>query len=443
MLTPTQERTVGNSVVSIDTSIMGTSPEKDAELRSALKKNKAYALSLLIFAAIVFLACTWAESQGLGNFWVGLIRAGAEAGMIGGLADWFAVTALFRHPMGLKIPHTALIPNKKDQFGEALSGFVEEKFLTVEGLTGKVEEFDVPRTIAQKLVQPDNAKVVSRFAGAMIADGVRALDPHDAEAVIRRALVDKLAEPKWAPPLGRVLDQLIAEGQTEPLIEQFIEWMVKKANGSEELIIRVLNERAPKWAPKFANDLVGEKIYRELVAWSEQVAADRNHEARQAMRRFIYQFSQDLQYEPVMIERVENIKRDVMGSNPVQNAASTVWSFASQAIIEAAEDENSVLRMKIADLAMDQGHRILGDEAYHARLQGFVLKAATYVAENHASSITALISEKIASWEAEEAAEEIELRVGKDLQYIRMNGTVVGSLAGAAIYVISHVLFGF
>lgn len=324
MLTPTQERTVGNSVVSIDTSIMGTSPEKDAELRSALKKNKAYALSLLIFAAIVFLACTWAESQGLGNFWVGLIRAGAEAGMIGGLADWFAVTALFRHPMGLKIPHTALIPNKKDQFGEALSGFVEEKFLTVEGLTGKVEEFDVPRTIAQKLVQPENAKVVSRFAGAMIADGVRALDPHDAEAVIRRALVDKLAEPKWAPPLGRVLDQLIAEGQTEPLIEQFIEWMVKKANGSEELIIRVLNERAPKWAPKFANDLVGEKIYRELVAWSEQVAADRNHEARQAMRRFIYQFSQDLQYEPVMIERVENIKRDVMGSNPVQNAASTV-----------------------------------------------------------------------------------------------------------------------
>jgi uncharacterized membrane-anchored protein YjiN (DUF445 family) len=363
--------------------------------------------------------------------------------MIGGLADWFAVTALFRHPMGLKIPHTALIPNKKDQFGEALSGFVEEKFLTVEGLTGKVEEFDVPRTIAQKLVQPDNAKVVSRFAGAMIADGVRALDPHDAEAVIRRALVDKLAEPKWAPPLGRVLDQLIAEGQTEPLIEQFIEWMVKKANGSEELIIRVLNERAPKWAPKFANDLVGEKIYRELVAWSEQVAADRNHEARQAMRRFIYQFSQDLQYESVMIERVENIKRDVMGSNPVQNAASTVWSFASQAIIEAAEDENSVLRIKIADLAMDQGHRILGDEAYHARLQGFVLKAATYVAENHASSITALISEKIASWEAEEAAEEIELRVGKDLQYIRMNGTVVGSLAGAAIYVISHVLFGF
>lgn len=443
MLTPAQDQAVGNSVVAIDTSILGTNPEKDAQLRAALRKNKAYALLLLLVAAVVFLACKWAESQGLGNFWVGLVRAGAEAGMIGGLADWFAVTALFRHPMGLKIPHTALIPNKKDQLGEALSGFVEEKFLTVEGLTGKVEEFDVPRAVAEKLVEPENAKVVSRFAGTMIADGVRELDPHDAEAVIRRALVDKLAEPQWAPPLGRVLDQLIAEGQTEPLIEQFIEWMVKKANGSEDLIIRILNERAPKWAPKFANDLVGEKIYRELVAWSEQVATDRNHEARQAMRRFIYQFSQDLQYDPVMIERVENMKHDVMGSNPVQNAASTVWSFASKAIVEAAEDENSVLRLKIADLAMDQGRKILEDKDYHARLQGFVLKAAAYVAENHASSITALISEKIASWESKEAAEEIELRVGKDLQYIRMNGTIVGSLAGAAIYLVSQVLFGY
>lgn len=441
MLTPARE--ISKRPDSAEgTTLLGTSPEKDAELRAALKKNKAFALSLLIVAAIIFLACKWAESAGYGNFWVGLIRAGAEAGMIGGLADWFAVTALFRHPMGLKIPHTALIPNKKDQLGEALSGFVEEKFLTVEGLTGKVQEFDVPRVVAEKLVEPDNAKAVSRVAGNMLADAVRALDPDEAEAVIRKALVDKLAEPQWAPPLGRVLDQLIADGQTEPLIEQFIEWMVKKANASEDLIIRVLNERAPKWAPKFANDLIGEKIYRELVAWSEQVAADRNHEARQAMRRFIYQFSQDLQYDPVMIQRVEDMKHDVMGSKPVQNAASTVWAFASKAAIEAAEDENSVLRLKIADLAIQQGNKILTDAEYHARLESMTLKAAAYVAENHASSITALISEKVASWEAQEAAEEIELRVGKDLQYIRMNGTIVGALAGAVIYLISQAIFG-
>ena len=199
---------------------------------------------------------------------------------------------------------------------------------------------------------------------------------------------------------------------------------------------------APTWAPKFINELVGDKVYRELVTWTGQVAADRNHEARQAVRRFIYQFSQDLQYDPTMIQRVEDIKHDVMGSKPVQDAAKTVWSQASDAIIESAENPDSVLRNKITELCLQWGQRIQEDHELREALDKRITGTAAFLADNYAGEVTSIISETIERWDADEASDKIELMVGKDLQYIRLNGTVVGALAGLAIYTVSYVLFG-
>lgn len=422
--------------------VPGPSPEVEAQRRQALRVHKTIATGLLIVAAIIFLVCRWYESTGNAGAWVGFVRAAAEAGMVGGLADWFAVTALFRYPMGLKIPHTAIIRRKKDQVGEALSGFVGENFLNAELITEKVSKAKVPERIGEWMVVEDNAKKVSREAGKLVANATRALDPRDAEAVIRTAMIDKLAEPAWGPPLGRTLDQLIAEGQTEPIVEQLIQWLNRKAMESEDLIVRILDERAPTWAPKFINELVGDKVYRELVTWTGQVAADRNHEARQAVRRFIYQFSQDLQYDPTMIQRVEDIKHDVMGSKPVQDAAKTVWSQASDAIIESAENPDSVLRNKITELCLQWGQRIQEDHELREALDKRITGTAAFLADNYAGEVTSIISETIERWDADEASDKIELMVGKDLQYIRLNGTVVGALAGLAIYTVSYVLFG-
>lgn len=245
--------------------------------------------------------------------------------MIGGLADWFAVTALFRHPLWLPIPHTAIIPRKKDQLGEALSGFVGDNFLNAQLITEKVSQARIPERAGEWLAQPENGEKVSREVGKLTANIVRAIDPSDAEAVIKSAVIDKLAEPTWGPPAGRLLEQLLAEGKAEPVVQELAQWLHKKALGSEPLIDRLLNERRPIWAPKFTAQLVSGKVYDEVIKFTEAVAADPNHEARKSLRRFLNKLAQDLQHDPGMIIKVEEIKRDIMGSGAIAQAAPTIW----------------------------------------------------------------------------------------------------------------------
>lgn len=424
-------------------SVPGPVPEVEAARRRELRRHKAFATGLLIFAALIYLLCRYVETRpGETATWVGFVRAAAEAGMIGGLADWFAVTALFRHPLKLPIPHTAIIPKKKDQLGEALSGFVGENFLNAQLITEKVSQAQIPERAGKWLAQPENGEKVSREVGKLTANIVRAIDPKDAEAVINAAVIDKLGEPAWGPPAGRLLEQLIAEGKTEPVVQELAQWLHKKALGSEELIDRLLNERRPIWAPKFTAQLVSGKVYEEVIKFTAAVAEDPKHEARISLRRFLNNLAQDLQYDAAMITRVEKIKQDVMGSAAIAQAAPTIWESASASLIDAASDESSLLRRKIAEASVVWGQRVLDDENLRSSLDNRITKAAAFLADNYAPEVTSIISETIERWDADEASEKIELMVGKDLQYIRLNGTIVGALAGLGIYTVSHILFG-
>ena len=415
--------------------VPGPSPEVEAERRRVLRRYKAVATGLLLVAAAIYFACRWAT-------WVGFVRAAAEAGMIGGLADWFAVTALFRKPLGLPIPHTAIVRNKKDQIGESLSGFVGENFLNAELITQKVRAAGIPDRAGEWLSQPENAEKVSSEAGRLTANIVRALDPKDAEAVINTMLIDKLAQPEWAPPAGRLLEQLIEEGRTEPVVDELVQWLHRKALGSEALITRILDERLPTWAPQFLNDVVGDKVYRELVQWTSAVSTDPNHEARHAIRRFLNNLARDLQEDPTMIQRVEDMKHDIMGSTPVQGLASALWASTSTTLIDAAENPDSLLRQKVAELAVSWGNNLRSDAELRESLDRRITGAAAFLADNYADEVTSIISETVERWDADEASDKIELMVGKDLQYIRLNGTVVGALAGLLIYTVSHLIFG-
>ena len=423
--------------------VPGPSPEVEAERRRVLRRYKAVATGLLLVAAAICFACRWAEAQpGQTATWVGFVRAAAEAGMIGGLADWFAVTALFRKPLGLPIPHTAIVRNKKDQIGESLSGFVGENFLNAELITQKVRAAGIPDRAGEWLSQPENAEKVSSEAGRLTANIVRALDPKDAEAVINTMLIDKLAQPEWAPPAGRLLEQLIEEGRTEPVVDELVQWLHRKALGSEALITRILDERLPTWAPQFLNDVVGDKVYRELVQWTSAVSTDPNHEARHAIRRFLNNLARDLQEDPTMIQRVEDMKHDIMGSTPVQGLASALWASTSTTLIDAAENPDSLLRRKVAELAVSWGNNLRSDAELRESLDRRITGAAAFLADNYADEVTSIISETVERWDADEASDKIELMVGKDLQYIRLNGTVVGALAGLLIYTVSHLIFG-
>src|SRR5699024_5588931 len=216
---------VSSSVADVEATRM-----REEHKQRDLRRMKLVALSFLLGAAVLFVLASLAQSAGWSG-WVGFLRAAAEAGMVGGLADWFAVTAIFRYPLGLKIPHTAIVKRKKDQVGEALSDFVAENFLNATLITQKIQSANLPSHIANWLVQPANADRVSKEVGKFTARVVRALDPDDAEAVIRTAVVDKLKEPAWGPPVGKLLEDLIKGGQVEPVVDQLVHWLHVKALG--------------------------------------------------------------------------------------------------------------------------------------------------------------------------------------------------------------------
>lgn len=417
------------------------SPSNEAERRKVLRNHKIFVTSLLGVMAVIFLACSWWQSGGHAPAWVGYVRAAAEAGMVGGLADWFAVTALFKYPMGIPIPHTAIIPNKKDQVPDALSEFVSENFLNARTITDKVMQAQIPERAGRWLSKQENAQRVSAEAGTFTARMVEGIDPAEAEAFINTYVVDKVAEPIWGPPLGRMLEGFIADGKVEPVVDDVVGWGKKRLRTMESSIITMIDERMPRWAPQFARDLVGERVYRELVNFMDDVDSTPNHEARLAIRRQIYQFSQDLQFDGEMITRVEELKADIMGSSAVSSAASGMWEQLSRSLVDASLNADSSLRRKATSSVLEIGRKLAEDPETRAAAERRLERVTHFAAENGAGQIVGIIAETIQRWDGEEAADKIELMVGKDLQFIRLNGTIVGALAGLVIYTVSQILF--
>lgn len=420
---------------------MMPTPTNEAERRRVLRTHKIAVTSLLLVMAVIFVACSWAQSRGNGAVWIGYVRAAAEAGMVGGLADWFAVTALFKYPMGIPIPHTAIIPNKKDQVAGVLSDFVSENFLNARTITDKVMAAGVPERVGRWLAQPENAERVSEEAGKFTVRMVEGVDPAEAEAFINAQLIDRLAEPIWAPPLGRALEGLIADGKVDPVVDDIVAWARRKVDGMEDTVVTMIDERMPRWAPRFAKELVGQRVYDEMVVFMEDVDTNEHHEARRAIRRQINQFAQDLQFDGEMISRVEELKSDVMGSAAVTSAAGGIWEQLSASIVAQASDGRSGLRRKAAASAREWGQKLVDDPSVRTDAERTLEKVTHFAAENGAGQIVGIIAETIERWDGEEAADKIELMVGKDLQFIRLNGTVVGALAGLAIYTVSQLLF--
>ncbi|HAT1182188.1 TPA: DUF445 family protein [Corynebacterium striatum] len=423
--------------------VPGPNPADVAERRRTLRKYQWGVTGLLILAAVIFFACSWWQHHNPdAPTWVGYVRAGAEAGMVGGLADWFAVTAIFRYPMGIPIPHTALIPRKKDQVGEALSTFVEEQFLTPDALSAKISENSIPEKAGAWLSQPRNAELAAHKAAEMASRAVNSFDHAEAEELIRTQILDRMMEPEWGPPVGRLLEGYIADGKAEPLVDDLIDWAHGKVLTMEDAVIELVDEKMPAWLPRFARGMAGDKVYVAIVEWASEVKYDKNHDVRQAIRRNLALFAQKLQDDPEMVARVEGIKQEMMNSEQVQAMPGAAWEAFRSGVAKQAADPESFLRTKIATEAQRFGTRVQTDPKFLQQANDIVDKAARWAAENFAGDIISIIPETIKRWDATEASENIELLVGKDLQFIRLNGTVVGTLAGLVIYTVNHLVFG-
>ena len=421
-------------------SFVGADSEADAERARSLRQMKAVALGFLIGATVIFLACRWALSQG-GPGWLGYVGAAAEAGMIGALADWFAVTALFRHPLGLKIPHTAIIKRKKDQLGEGLGNFVRENFLSPEVVEAKLRDAEIASRLGKWLAEPEHAARVADEAATVLRVGVELLNDEDIQQVIDRTIVKRLAEPQWGPPAGRVLNQLLAENRQEALIQLLADRAFEWALSASPTIERVVLRDSPSWSPKFVDQLLGDRIHRELMDFTDKVRRNPNHELRQSATRFLFEFASDLQNDPDTISKAESVKEQLMERDEVTRAAETAWKTLKRLVLDGVNDPSSALRGRIADSVVRIGESLRDDSELRDKVDDWVLRGAQHLVTQYGSEATAIITDTIERWDAEEASRRIELHVGRDLQFIRINGTVVGALAGLVIYTIAQILF--
>ena len=425
---------------SLAESFAGADPVADADRLRNLRRMKAVALGFLIGATVIFLVCRWGQSQG-GPAWIGYVGAAAEAGMVGALADWFAVTALFRHPLGLKIPHTAIIPRKKDQLGEGLGQFVRENFLSAEVVETKLRDAGIAGRMGKWLAEPQNADRVAAETSTVLRVGVELLNDEDIQHAIDKTIVKRLAEPQWGPPVGRVLSQLLAENRQEALIQLLSDRAFEWALNAGPTIERVVLRDSPTWSPKFVDQLVGDRIHRELMDFTDKVRRDPNHELRQSATRFLFEFANDLQNDTSTIAKAETVKEQLMARDEVTRAAETAWKTLKRLVIEGVDDPSSALRERIADSVMQIGESLRDDADLRDKVDGWILRGAQHLVTQYGGEATTLITDTIERWDAQEASRRIELHVGRDLQFIRINGTVVGALAGLVIYTIAQLLF--
>ncbi|WP_345411994.1 DUF445 domain-containing protein [Pseudonocardia xishanensis] len=401
---------------------------------------KMVATGFLLGATVVFFVMRYLELH-QAQAWAGYVRAAAEAGMVGALADWFAVTALFRHPLGIPIPHTAIIPRKKDTIGDSLGDFVGENFLSEEVVRDKLGRVEVSNRVGTWIAQRENAERVTAELATAARGIVTVLKDDVVQDLIEQVLVRKLLEKEVGPPLGKLLEGVLTDGAHRHLVDLVCDRAYDWVTANQEMVMRVVHDRAPMWTPRFLDDMMADKLFTEIQGYAWAVKTDPEHPLRHAVDRFLEEFAKDLQSDPKTIARAEQVKVQVVEHPDVQKFIGQAWGVAKGMILDAAADPSSELRGRVRDGLMALGARMAEDVELRSRLDGWLADAAGYVVRHYRGEITTLITDTVAKWDAEETSRKIELQVGRDLQFIRINGTVVGALAGLVIYTVSQLVF--
>jgi uncharacterized membrane-anchored protein YjiN (DUF445 family) len=409
----------------------------DTERRRRLVQMKIIATSMLALMAVIFIVAFALQDR---HPWLGYVRAAAEAGMVGALADWFAVTALFRRPLGLPIPHTAIIPTRKDAIGSSLSEFVATNFLSEEIIREKLARFSLASKLGGFLASRQGAERITAELATAVKGISNVLKDDEVAGVLEAVARRKIAETKVGPPLGRIAGEVFARGEHHPLVDFIIDRVYVWIRDNYTLVSRVVSQRAPSWSPRFLDGIVADRIYREVETFAFAVKTDPQHQLRLALDKFLSEFALDLQNDPGTIAKAEAIKERIMDNDQVRVLAAGAWRSIKETLLTAADDPDSALRTSVLTGLVSFGRRLQEDGPTAAKVDAWVADAAGYLARNHARSVTGIIDETIARWDGEATSRKIELQVGRDLQFIRINGTVVGALAGLVIYTLATAL---
>ena len=406
----------------------------DLARRRGLRRMRLLALSLLVLAAVVY-----ALTLHRGGGW-GYVNTTAEAAMVGALADWFAVTALFRHPLGLPVPHTAIIPTRKAALGASLEDFVSTHFLTADAARERYAAADVTRRVGGWLSDPAHSARVVGEVSALTERALVRLEDEDVRALVEHALLPGLLEEPVSPIAGHLLEQVVADGAHHGLVDLLASeahaWLV----ANDRTVADILAERAPWWTPQWLDERVIERVHQEAVAWVADIRDDPEHRVRKAVDNLLGQLATDLQQDEATMRRAESLKARLLTHPQVGDSVVAIWTALRGSLARALRDEDGMLRRRFTEEVSRLGERMVTDDTLRGRLDEYASDALGYVVNTYGREIASIISQTIDRWDGKEAAERIELHVGRDLQFIRINGTIVGGLAGLLIHTLSTLV---
>jgi uncharacterized membrane-anchored protein YjiN (DUF445 family) len=396
---------------------------------------KVVATGLLVVMAAVFAV---ARALELRYPWLSYVKAFAEAAMVGGLADWFAVTALFRHPLGLPIPHTAIIPRNKDRIGEALANFLKQNFLIPSVVARRMQNIDVAGATGRFLQTPAGEGTRIRAgASRLIADIFESLDDERLGGIVKSAIANRLRKMEVSPLLGHALASAINEDRHVPMLEASIRWMARALDANEQLIRGMVKKKA-NWVLKLAglDAKLADAIIDGLKKLTTEMSTDPAHPVRVKVEEALAQLANDLQTRRETRQRVEAIKEQLLDNKSVSLWLDTLWQKGREAVIKAARNPDAVMAGKLGEVMKSMGATLESDRRIRAAINQFARRAVVGMAASYGSSIVKLVSETVRGWDAQTVTNRLEAAVGRDLQYIRINGTIVGGLVGLILHVL-------
>ena len=409
----------------------------DAERLEKLNAMKARATGMLAVAGGIFVAASWFERS---HPWVGYIRATAEASLVGGLADWFAVTALFRHPLGIPIPHTAIVARRKDHIGRVLGNFVKNHFLSREVIAANLQRVRPAARAATWLAEPENSRRIARQVAGGLAKTLEAMPDDHMRELVREVAKDRLMAIKVAPTLGKTLAVVMTGDRHQEILNEAVRLAATAVRDNAELIRQQVRAESPWWVPGAIDD----KIYKRIVTAIEKfllgIGSDPRHPLRAAFDKALREFTQRLQTSPEVSAKAEALKQEWLADPAVADLSMELYNTARGAIVaygtQAEEGDEDPLAKGIASF----GQSLLKNDAMMADLDELVIDLAASAVEQYRNEIGDLIATTVAGWDPEATSQRFELAVGRDLQWVRINGTLVGGLVGLVLYTLIKLL---
>jgi uncharacterized membrane-anchored protein YjiN (DUF445 family) len=409
----------------------------DEAKRKQLRKYKAFATGLFVLMAAIFIITTILQKTH-DSHWIGYVRAFSEAAMVGALADWFAVTALFRHPLGLPIPHTNLIENSKQKLGDNLGSFVVSNFLSPQNIRPYIQKLKVSNFVGEWLAKENNQEILIRNMSDIVLDILNKLDDSTVSSFISKKVSEMTDDIKLNTIIGNGISYLLDKNDHERIVTNLSKQIKEYITENEDMIQERVKKGSYTFIPSFVDNKIADKIASGLSDFFKEIEENPQHEIRTLITQKIREFSVDLKEDPKWNDEFKNIKNELLKNDKLDEYSNDIWVSIKKTLMKELQDEQSSLKNYLSKNLNEFSQNLKTDEKLQNKIDHWVrVTAYKYILKN-THQFGNLISSTVGNWKGKDLSEKMELEVGKDLQFIRVNGTIVGGLVGLIIYTISH-----